>query len=287
MNNARKNFMSNKIVNSIHAKILQENHNIGQRHQAKQLFQDFTGNQRKSPGEGGRIQCLPIGKTLLQNEGGIFGLSNPFASEPRLPPKTWDKYKNMDIEIEQYFTDKRQITEKPLKFNVNGASRGDELYNMTITLITDETIVDTIFNTTEEQRNELAAKTSNGTSQGPLLTFRRYFEDNFQYNFKRSNDYVEFTANLKSFVSPACNATDTLKPCKLIISNVTVTEEKENGNEQLIYYEQSKGGKASSSDKVKYAGRVYKVRVEQRRKFILVKGAKTWLADIKGQYKKA
>lgn len=45
------------------------------------------------------------------------------------------------------------------------------------------------------------------------------------------------------------------------------------------------GGKPSSA-KVKYAGRVYVVRTEQRRKFIRVKGTTTWLADIKGKYKK-
>ena len=45
------------------------------------------------------------------------------------------------------------------------------------------------------------------------------------------------------------------------------------------------GGKPQSA-KVKYAGRVYTVRTEKRRKFIRVKGVKTWLAEIKGKYKK-
>jgi hypothetical protein len=38
--------------------------------------------------------------------------------------------------------------------------------------------------------------------------------------------------------------------------------------------------------KVKYNSRQYIVRIENRRKFILVKGKQTWLADIKSQYKK-
>ena len=44
------------------------------------------------------------------------------------------------------------------------------------------------------------------------------------------------------------------------------------------------GGKAKQ--KVKYNGRNYTVRIHGRCKFILVKGVKTWLKNIKGLYKK-
>jgi len=42
------------------------------------------------------------------------------------------------------------------------------------------------------------------------------------------------------------------------------------------------GGGAPS--RVRYAGRTYLVRKEHRRSYILVKGAKVWLKDIRGRY---
>ena len=45
------------------------------------------------------------------------------------------------------------------------------------------------------------------------------------------------------------------------------------------------GSKPPHKSKVIYGGRAYKVRKEDRRKYILVKGIKTYLGEIRGQYK--